>query len=149
MGMGFVKDGIGCTEVMEKFHDALHVAAFLGAGEEFTVRERAGPTFAETIVRFGIQTLISIQQRDIFLAFADFLAALVDDGFDTVFKECESGEQTCRSCANNDGGTDGVMYILEDRRGVERDRCVLGDRFALIVGKYSKMHAQLALPCIY
>ena len=42
-----------------------------------------------------------------------------------------------------------MMYILEDRRLIERDRRIFGDGFALIIRKNSKMHAQISLPCIY
>ena len=87
MCMGFVEDGIGCAEEMEKFHDALHVTAFLGAGEEFSVREGTGSTFAEAVVGFGIESFIPVEQRYIAFSFADFFAALVDDGFDALFDE--------------------------------------------------------------
>ena len=41
------------------------------------------------------------------------------------------------------------MHVLEYRRFIKRDGGVLGDGLARIIREYSKMHAQLTLPCIY
>ena len=50
MRVRFVEDGVGCSEEMKELHDALHVSAFFGTGEEFAVGERTGSAFTETVV---------------------------------------------------------------------------------------------------
>ena len=61
MRVRFVEDGVGCSEEMEELHDALHVSAFFGTGEEFAIGERTGSAFTEAVVRLGVQTLIAIK----------------------------------------------------------------------------------------
>ena len=112
MRVGFVEDGVRCPEEMEEFHDALHVTPFLGAGEEFAVGESAGASFAETVVRLGVEPFVSVQQRYIFFALADFFAPLVDDGFDAVLDERQRCKQPCRSGADDDDLPLRVMHIF-------------------------------------
>ena len=50
MRVRFIEHRVGRTEIMEQLHHPLHVAAFLGAREEFSVREGSRSAFAETIV---------------------------------------------------------------------------------------------------
>ena len=71
----------------QEFHHALHIPAFLGAREQLTIAECTGSSFAEAVVRLGIQAFVAIQQRNIFLAFAYLFPPLVDDGFDAVLDE--------------------------------------------------------------
>ena len=134
---------------MEELHHALHVTAFLGAGEQFTVAERTGTSFAKTVVRLGIESLIAVEQRDIPFACTDFLTALVDNRFDTMLDERQSRKESCRSCTDDNGRMFGLMHVLKHRRFIEWDRGVLRNRLPLFVHQNSKMHAQLALPCIY
>ena len=84
MGMCFVEHGIRGTEIMEKFHHPLHVTAFLGAGEEFAVGKSTGSSFPETVVGFGIEPLVAVEQCDILFAFTHFFSALIDDRFDAM-----------------------------------------------------------------
>lgn len=149
MRVRFVEDGVGRSEEMEELHHALHVASFFGTGEEFAIGESTGSAFTETVVRFGIQPLVSVQQRNIFFPFSYFLSPFIDDGFDAMFDEGEGSKESCGTCADDDCLPFGMMYILEDRRLIERDRRIFGNRFALIIRKNSKMHAQISLPCIY
>lgn len=149
MRVRFVEDGVGCSEEMEELHDALHISAFFGTGEEFAVGERTGSAFTETVVRLGVQTLIAIKECDIFFSFTYFLSSFVDDGFDAMLDEGEGSKESCGTCADDDCLSFGMMYILEDRRLIERDRRIFGNRVALIIRKNSKMHAQISLPCIY
>lgn len=149
MRVCFVEDGVGCSEEMKELHDALHISAFFGTGEEFTVGEGTGSSFAEAVVRLGIQPLVSVQQCNIFFPFTYFLSSFVNDGFDAMFDEGEGSKESCGTCADDDSLPFGMMYILEDRRLIERDRRIFGDGFALIIRKNSKMHAQISLPCIY
>ena len=149
MRVRFVEDGVGCSEEMEELHDALHVSAFFGTGEEFAVGERTGSAFTETVVRLGVQTLVSVQQCDIFFPFTYFLSSFINDGFDAMFDEGEGSKESCGTCADDDSLPFGMMYILEDRRLIERDRRIFGNGVALIIRKNSKMHAQISLPCIY
>ena len=134
---------------MEEFHHALHVTAFLGAGEQFTVAERTGTAFAEAVVRLRIQSLIAVQQRDIAFTCTDFFTALVDNRFDTMLDERQSRKESCRSCTDDGHRALGLVYVLKNRRLIEWDRGVLRNRLPLFVHQNSKMHAQLALPCIY
>ena len=149
MGVCFVEDGVGRAEVMEEFHDALHVTAFLGAGEQFAVREGAGTSFAEAVVGLGVESFVAVEQGDVFLALADLFPAFVDDGFDAMFHEREGGKQTSRAGSDDDGLARSVVHVLEHRRLVEGDRGLFSNGFAVVVGQNSEMHAQLALPCIY
>ena len=66
-----------------------------------------------------------------------------------MFDEGEGSKESCGTCADDDSLPFGMMYILEDRRLIERDRRIFGNGFALIIRKNSKMHAQISLPCIY
>ena len=63
-----VEDGVGCAEIVEELHDALHVTAFLGAGEQFAVGERARAAFAEAVVGLGIESLVAVEERDVAFA---------------------------------------------------------------------------------
>ena len=118
MCVGFVEDGVRCSEEMEEFHDALHVTSFLGAGEEFAVGESACASFAEAVVRLRVESFVAVEESDVFFALADFFAALVDDGFDAVLDERQCSKQPCRSGADNHYLSLRVMHILEDRRRV-------------------------------
>lgn len=149
MRVRFVEDGVGCSEEMEELHHALHVASFFGTGEEFAIRESTCSAFTETVVRFGIEPFVSVQQRNILFPFTYFLSSFVDDGFDAMLDEGEGSKESCGTCADDDCLSFGMMYILEDRRLIERDRRIFGNRVALIIRKNSKMHAQISLPCIY
>ena len=134
---------------MEEFHHALHVTAFLGAGEQFTVAERTGTAFAEAVVRLGIESLIAVQQRDIAFTCTDFFSTLVDNRFDTMLQQRQGRKESCRSCTDDGHRMFGLMHVLKHRRLIEWDRGVLRNRLPLFVHQNSKMHAQLALPCIY
>ena len=149
MRMGLVENGIRCAEKMEQFHHPLHVAAFLGAGEKLAVRESACAAFAEAVVRFRIETLVAVEQGDIFFPFADLLTPLIDDGLDAVFQERERRKQSRRPATDDDHRTLGLMHILKHRWLVQRNRCILGHGLALLVRQNSKMHLQLSLTCIY
>lgn len=61
MGVGFVEHTIGGTKVVEDFHHALHIAAFLAAGEEFAIREGTCPTLTKAVVGFGVKTFVAVQ----------------------------------------------------------------------------------------
>ena len=134
---------------MEEFHHALHVTAFLGAGEQFTVAERTGTAFAEAVVRLRIKPLIAVQQRDIAFTCTDFFSTLVDNRFDTMLQQRQGRKESCRSCTDDGHRMFGLMHVLKHRRLIEWDRGVLRNRLPLFVHQNSKMHAQLALPCIY
>ena len=118
VGVGLVEDGIRCAEVMEELHHTLHVPAFLRAGEEFAIGERTCSPLAETVVRLGIETDITVELGNVFLPLADFLAALVDDRFDAVLDERQGSKQSGRTCADDMHVTRGVMHILKDGRGI-------------------------------
>ena len=137
VGMCFVEDGVGCTEEMEEFHDTLHVTAFLGAGEEFSVRESTCSAFSEAVVGFGVEPFVAVEECDVFFAFADFFSPFIDDRFDAMLQERECCEESGRSGSDDDGGAGSVADILKDRRGVERDRGIFGDGFAVLVRKNS------------
>ena len=112
MCVGFVEDGVRCPEEMEELHDALHVTSFLGAGEEFAVGESACASFAETVVRLGVESFVAVEESDVFFAFADLFPALVDDGFDAVLDERQRCKQPCRSGADDDHLPLRVMHIF-------------------------------------
>ena len=118
MRMCLIEHRIGCTEEMEKFHHSLHVSPFLGAGEEFAIRERTCPTFAEAVVRLRVKSFVAVEECDVFLAFADLFAPFIDDGFDAVLQEREGRKESCGACSDDNGGALGIMYILKDRRRI-------------------------------
>ena len=90
---------------MEELHDALHVPTFFGAGEEFAIGERTGSSFAETVVRFRVESFVSVEEGDIFFSLTDFFSALVDDRFDAMLDERQSGKESCRTSSDDDGRT--------------------------------------------
>ena len=145
----FVEHRVRRAEEMEQFHHALHVSAFLGAREEFTIRECTCTTFAEAVVRFWIKPFVSVQQGNILLPFTYLLTPFVDDGLDAVFEERECCEQSRRSGSDDDRQALCRVHVLEHRRRIQGDRRIFGDRLAFVIGQYSKMHLQLALTCIY
>ena len=118
MGVGLVEDGIRCAEVMEEFHHALHVPAFLRAGEEFAIGERTRAALAEAVVRFGVETDVTVELGDVAFAFADLFPTLVDNRFDAMLDERDGSEQTGRTCTDDMHVTRRVMHILKDGRSV-------------------------------
>ena len=113
MSMGFVEQTVVATEVVEEFHDTLHIAAFFAAREEFTIGESASATLAKAVVGLGIESEIAIECGNVFLALGNLFAAFIDDRTDTVLDECECSEQTRRTCANDSDAMLGVVHILE------------------------------------
>ena len=148
MGMRLIENSIVGTEVMKEFHHTLHIAAFLAARIEFAIGESTCTTFAEAVVGFGIQSLIAIEDSNVFLAVADGFATLVNDRFDAIFEQCESSEESCWSCANNSCAVLGMVHILENRCLVQGDRCIFGKRVALLVGEHSQVNLERTLASI-
>ena len=148
MGMRLIENSIVGTEVMKELHHTLHIATFLAARIEFAIGERACTTFAKAVVGFGIQSLIAIEDSNVFLAVADGFATLVNDRFDAMFEQREGSEESCWSCADDSCAVLGMVHILEDGRFVERDRCILGQRVALLVGEHGEMDLERTLASI-
>ena len=73
--------------MVEEFHDALHIAAFLAAREEFTIGESASATLAKAVVGLGVETLVAIECSDVFFALGYLFSTFVDDGFDSILYE--------------------------------------------------------------
>ena len=145
MSMRLIENSIVGTEMMKELHHTLHIATFLATRVEFAIGERACTTFAKTVVGFGIQSLIAIEDSNVLLAFANGFATLVNDRFDAMFEQRESSEKSCWSCADNRCAVLGMVHILENGRFVERDRCVLGQRVALLVGEHGEVDLERAL----
>ena len=102
MGMSLIEQAVVATEVVEEFHNALHIAAFLAAREEFAIGESTRTAFAKTVVGLGVESEIAVERSDVFLTLSDILASFVDDWFDTVLNQGECGEQARRSCTDDD-----------------------------------------------
>ena len=88
MSMCLVEDIIFGAEMMEEFHHALHIAAFLAAGVELAVGESACTSFAKAVVRLGIEPLVAVERGDILFALSYILTAFVDDRFGAMLNEC-------------------------------------------------------------
>ena len=148
MGMRLIKHRIIGTKVMKKLHHTLHIAAFLTTRIELAIRERTRTTFAKTIIRLGIQALIAVEKGNILLAVSDRFASFENNRFYAMFNERESRKQARRACTNNSCAMLGVVHILEDRRLIKRDRCILRQRATLLVGKHSQVDLELLLASI-
>ena len=103
---------------MEELHHSLHVTAFLRAGEEFAVAERAGTTLAEAVVRFAVQTDVPVELGNIFFALTDLLATFVQDRLDAMLDERECCKQSCRTGTHDTHEPLRMMNVLIDRRRI-------------------------------
>ena len=149
MGMGFVQQTVIATEVVEELHDTLHIAAFLAAREEFAVGESACAALAKAVVGLGIKSEITVEDSDILLALSNLFAALVDDWTNAMFDKRECSEQARRTRTDDSDTMLGVVHILEMWWLVERDRCVLGQRCAMLIREHGEVHLELLLASVY
>ena len=148
MCVRLIQNGVRCTEVMEELHHALHVTAFLRAGEEFAVAERAGTTLTEAVVRFAVQTDVPVELGYIFLALTDLLATFVQDRLDAMLNERECCKQSCRTGTHDTHEPLRMMNVLIDRRRIQRNRGVLGYRTPVLIRQECQVNLQLPLPCV-
>jgi hypothetical protein len=101
MGMRVYEYLITCPVEVKQLQHSIHVAAFAGTGEEFTVGKSTRATFAETVVRFGVQSHTATQQRNVAFAAANLRAAFNQYRPETAFDEFECSKQSRRPCAYN------------------------------------------------
>ncbi|OQC29872.1 MAG: hypothetical protein BWX70_01430 [Verrucomicrobia bacterium ADurb.Bin070] len=102
--MGFVQNRVRRAVGVEPLQRTAVVAAFLGARVEFAVRKGACSALAETVVGFGVERVLAVDQGDVALAFADLLAAFQDDRLEPAFDQAERREEAGRPCADHKHG---------------------------------------------
>ena len=149
MSMGLVEQAVVATKMMEEFHDALHIAALLAARKEFAIGECACAPFAEAVIGLSIESLVAVERSDVLLALGNLFTAFVDNRTDAVLDKRECSKEARRSSTNNGYTKFGVVHILEMWWLVERNRCILRKRCAMLVCKHSKMNFELLLASIY
>ena len=66
-----------------------------------------------------------------------------------MFDKRECSEQARRTRTDDSDTMLGVVHILEMWWLVERDRCVLGQRCAMLIREHGEVHLELLLASVY
>ena len=79
MRVGVDQNIITGSVEMKKLQDSFNISAFARTGVKFPVGKSASAAFAETIVRFGIQTFAPTQGSNILFPCADIFSTVYDN----------------------------------------------------------------------
>ena len=101
------------TELTENAQNLFDVAAFFGAGVEFSVGVGTCAAFAERVVAFRIDAVFAGDAGDVLAPFVNVLASLQNDGAAAQFNQTQGGEEsTGAGTDDNDGGSVGDVGIV-------------------------------------
>src|SRR3712207_5229573 len=92
----------GCPMLAEHVQDFVRVSPFFAAGIELPVGVGARPSLSETVIRFGVYDMFTVDLRKVFLPLAYILSAFYDNGAQTEFDKAQGCEQPARTGTHYD-----------------------------------------------
>ena len=98
------QDALLRTEGHQLVQDLADVAALVGTRIEFAVRESAGATFAEAVVRIGIDPLLAVERSHIHFPLVYVLAPLQDHGPQPFHQQAQCRKHSGGAAAHHDDG---------------------------------------------
>ena len=134
--VGIHQNLFGCPVRHQDLQNPPNVAAFAGSGVEFPVRIGTGPTFAKTIVRFGIHHVVFVDGGQIAPPRPHIRPAFQHHRFQAQFNQPQGGKQPCRASSHNDHGV-GLAHVRVCQTVPNQGRwCFTGIHVGLHVDTY-------------
>ena len=113
------KDRRVSTEKDQLMQDFTDISSFRRTGVQFSVRERTGSSFSETVVRIRVHCTFPGELCHVIFTGMNILASFQNHRLEAAHKKFECSKHTCRTCTYDDdrlGFRHALVFIKDEFR---------------------------------